>query len=118
VDRTHSREPSHPSAVTLPRPNKVRWQGAARQRTISWQAVKIIVKGQRHRPEDHDLQLEYQRPGPGRSRGVIDEDVKPVSECVGGVSRIVRDNERGRESVRLTPALFCRHSPWSELDSS
>lgn len=34
-------------------------------------------------------------------------------ECVGGVSRTLRGNERGRESVRLTPALFCRHPPWS-----
>lgn len=34
-------------------------------------------------------------------------------ECVGGVSRTLRDNERGRESVRLTPALFYRHPPWS-----
>ncbi|MFJ6904086.1 GntR family transcriptional regulator [Streptomyces griseoluteus] len=37
-------------------------------------------------------------------------------QCVGGVSRTLRDNERGRESVRLTPALFCRHPPWSALD--
>jgi hypothetical protein len=40
-----------------------------------------------------------------------------ISECVGGVSRTLRDNEKERESVRLTPAISCRHSPWSELDS-
>ncbi len=29
-------------------------------------------------------------------------------------TRTVRDSEKGRESVRLTPALCCRHPPWSE----
>ena len=45
----------------------------------------------------------------------------PASErqpggCVGGVSRRLRDKERGWESVRLTPTLFCRHPRWSALD--
>lgn len=34
----------------------------------------------------------------------------------GGVSRTPRDNERGRESARLTPALFYRHPPRPTLD--
>lgn len=33
--------------------------------------------------------------------------------CVGGVSRTLGDNERGRESVRLTAALFAWHLRWS-----
>ena len=29
---------------------------------------------------------------------------------------MVRDNEKERESVRLTPALSCRHPPWSHTN--